>query len=171
MKKAILFLLFSVLYRQINAQEKPGLAIELANSVSYIGYSISPELHYIHSRHNVYAGLRINVSNSVLPDKTVFGLNSGYRFILMDKGNVYAAAWAIYENLNLSKVGGEDASVNEFYGSLAAGWRFKEDKISLLAGLGVGGYIEKFKYPNSTTTSTQRNTGGWLRVSASYRLF
>jgi hypothetical protein len=171
MRKAILLLLISLLYLPSRGQEKPGMAIELANSVSYMGYSISPELHFIHSRHNLYAGLRINVSNSVLPDKTVYGLNTGYRYILMDKGNVYAAAWAIYENLNLSKVGGNDASVNEFYGSLAAGWRFKQDKISVLAGLGVGGYIEKFKYPNSSKVSTQRNTGGWLRLSASYRLF
>lgn len=89
----------------------------------------------------------------------------------MDKGNVYAAVWAIYENLDLSKVGGKDAFVHEFYGSLAAGWRFKEDKVSILAGLGMGGYIEKFSQPNALQISTQRNTGGWLRLSASYRLF
>jgi hypothetical protein len=165
MRKVTLLLFFSMFYCHIEAQEKPGLAVELSNSLSYMGYSIAPELHYIHSRHNVYAGLRINVSNSVLPNKMVYGLNSGYRFILMDKGNVYAAAWAIYENLDLRKAAANGAFVHEFYGSLAAGWRFKEDKVSLIAGLGLGGYIEK--YPKNTN----RSAGGWLRISASYRLF
>jgi hypothetical protein len=170
MKKFALIIVCTLFSANLKAQEKPGIAIELANSVSYIGYSIAPEVHFIHSKHNVYAGLRINVSNSVAPKNIIYGLTSGYRYILMDKGNVYAAAWAIYENLNLSKVGGKGASVNEFYGSLAAGWRFKEDKVSLLAGLGLGGYVEKFQFPNSTQVSTNRSAGGWLRVSASYRL-
>lgn len=170
MRKATLVLLFFFFFFQSKGQEKPGMAVELSNSVSYMGYSISPELHFIHSKHNLYAGLRVNVSNSVFPNKTVYGLNSGYRFILMDKGNVYAVAWAIYENLKLPKSNGNEVFVHEIYGSLAAGWRFKQEKISLLAGLGMGGYIEKTKHPN-TKMNTNRNTGGWLRLSASYRLF
>lgn len=149
------------------AQEKPGIALEIGNDVTYSGYSVVTELHLIHGRHNLYAGPRLNVSNTVMPGNTIWGLSSGYRYILMDKGKVFASAWAVYENLDLSKAAAQGSSVHEIYGALAAGWRFHEDKISLLAGLGLGGYLEH----NRVLNDTQRNTGGWVRLSASYRLF
>jgi hypothetical protein len=149
------------------AQEKPGVAIEMGNSVTYSGYSVTAEAHLIHGNHNLYAGPRLNVSNTVMPANPIWGLSSGYRYILMDKGKVFASAWAVYENLDLSKVAAQGSFVHEIYAALAAGWRFHDDKLSVLTGLGLGGYIEQ----NKVLNNTQRNTGGWLRVSASYRLF
>lgn len=161
-----IFFLFG-LAMTVFGQEKPGVALEIGNGVTYSGYSITMEGHFIHGNHNLYAGPRLNVSNTVIPGKAIWGLSSGYRYILMDKGKVYAAAWGVYENLDLSKVAAQGAMIHEIYAALAAGRRFNEDKISLLAGLGLGGYIEQ----NKVLNETYRNTGGWLRVSASYRLF
>ncbi len=159
--------LFVCVFSGVAAQEKPGVTVEIANTVTYSGYSFSGELHLLYGKHNVYGGLRYNWSNSVIPGKPVLGLASGYRYILMDKGNVYACAMGMYENLDFRKIAATGSFVHEIYGALGAGWRFKNEKLGVLTGIGLGGYIES----NKTLNYTERNAGGWIRVSGIWRLF
>lgn len=149
------------------AQEKPGISLELANTVTYSGYSINGELHLLYGKHNLYGGVRYNLSNSVIPGKPALGMATGYRYILMDKGNVYACAMGMYENLDFRKIAATGSFVHEIYGALGAGWRFRDEKLGVLTGIGLGGYIES----NKVLNFTERNTGGWLRVSGIWRLF
>lgn len=171
MKNSIFVFLFSSISFFVHAQEKPGLTVEMATSVTYSGISLAPELHAVYARHNLYAGPRFNLNNSILPNNLVTGINTGYRYILLDKGKVFANTCLIYENLNMGKVAAKGSYIHEIYGALGAGWRFHEDKLALMAALGMGGYIERFKDQQTNKFTTQRNTGGWLRVSVSYRLF
>jgi hypothetical protein len=146
------------------------LAVETGTSASYSGVNTFAELHVTKGKHEIYGGMRLNLTNTYLPAKMPFGMSTGYRYKFAEKDKVYGMFWLVYENLNLKNAGPE-AFIHEFYGAIGAGKSSKDDKLNFFGALGSGVIVESFIDPTSGKKAPTNIMGGWARISVSYRLF
>lgn len=151
MREILLIIILFVATVSMAQDEAPGLrafGVQSSFSVSFSGYSLSLAAVYKHAYHDFFLGPVLSVSNSYLPGKGPWGINTGWgytyanhksvgAFILVDYRNSFYRPYDPYKLRPQTY-----NSIHEFNLALGFKWQFVSQWY-FNAAIGTGIYYEK----------------------------
>lgn len=174
--RLLLMLCFLVGYGNTVKAQRPerepvSLFTSLAGAVSYSGLNAYFNLGLAYKKHSIYAGPKMVLTKSYIPGRTLWGVNAGYFFSLMQQNRWNTSLNLDYQN-TIYKTAPANPSNNlqEITGGLNANYFAIPQKMSIGLTMGAGMRMES---AYNTYTMTKKNFSGSMfqvRLGVVYKL-
>ena len=143
--------------------------VSLSAGLSYTGVNTYLNVGGNFRRHSIYIGPKIVASQSFFPGKTLWGVNAGYAYRLLEQHN-----WTMQVNLDYQNAIYQPATTTNYIHEIAGAFRLNfvthSPRFSIFTSLGAIVYLEHYYDSYSASRVSNSGLAPSVKIGLAYNL-
>ena len=164
-----LLLLYCLNLSELRAQAGFIPYVSLSAGLSHTGVNTYINIGGSFRRHSVYIGPKIVASQSFITGKTLWGVNAGYAYRLLEQHN-----WTMQVNLDYQNAIYQSPSttnyIHEIAGAFCLNFFPHSPRFSIFANMGANIYIENYYDSYSASRASNSGLAPSVKIGLAYNL-